>query len=326
MGRKLTQIEVIQRFKKKLWKLIDQYQNENIRVKAICPYCNKIVLVMPRIIFRGQQSCGCMSKKLLWDKKHKILQKNKLTLGHLHPELIKLYSKNNKISIFEIHSNSKIKRLWICEKYGYDHEYEMTPNNTILGQKCPYCAGKKVLVGFNDLATTHPEIAKEWHPTKNEDLKPTNFTRGSHQKMWWFCIKCNNSWYVSINNRTSNNTKCPHCYIRSKIEEKITKLLQENYILFIRQKKFDTCKNKRCLPFDFYLPNYNLLVEYHGEQHYKHTRYSDNEKLLQDLQYNDKIKEQWAKDNHIPLLIISYKNRNKIETTLKQYIDIKNQK
>lgn len=56
---------------------------------------------------------------------------------------------------------------------------------TMNGSGCPYCAGRKVLAGFNDLATREPEIAKQWHPTLNGTLTPQMVTVGSHKKAWW---------------------------------------------------------------------------------------------------------------------------------------------
>jgi hypothetical protein len=62
------------------------------------------------------------------------------------------------------------KAWWICSK---DHEWEDTPNHrTSRGSGCPYCAGKRILIGFNDLAFTHGHLAIEWHPTRNGTLTP----------------------------------------------------------------------------------------------------------------------------------------------------------
>ena len=57
------------------------------------------------------------------------------------------------------------------------------------GVGCPYCAGRKVLVGFNDLETLEPELAPQWHPSLNGTLTPRMVTTGSHQKVWWQCEK-----------------------------------------------------------------------------------------------------------------------------------------
>lgn len=75
---------------------------------------------------------------------------------------------------------------------------------------CPICSGARVLPGYNDLATIEPTIASEWHPIRNGDLKPTNVSRGSTQKVWWICPE-GHEYLAQINSRTSNATGCPIC-------------------------------------------------------------------------------------------------------------------
>ena len=77
-----------------------------------------------------------------------------------------------------------------------------------MGQGCPYCAGVRVLIGDNDLATICPHLADEWSD-KNEDYKPTDFTAGSSKKVWWKC-KEGHEWEAVIKNRVNGST-CPYC-------------------------------------------------------------------------------------------------------------------
>lgn len=63
-----------------------------------------------------------------------------------------------------------IKQIhWVCAK---EHKWQASPNNRSKGNGCPVCAGRKIEPGYNDFATIYPELVKEWHPTKNEDLTP----------------------------------------------------------------------------------------------------------------------------------------------------------
>ena len=75
-------------------------------------------------------------------------------------------------------------------------------------QGCPYCVNKKVLIGYNDLKSQAPELAKEWDYEKNGDLLPEMFTKFSHKKVWWKC-KNGHSWITSVYNRQKTN--CPYC-------------------------------------------------------------------------------------------------------------------
>ncbi|MEE0067677.1 MAG: zinc-ribbon domain-containing protein [Evtepia gabavorous] len=79
------------------------------------------------------------------------------------------------------------------------------------GSDCPYCAGRKVLAGFNDLATRYPELAQTWDPVLNGALTPAMVTPGSHKKVWWRCPE-NHVWKAVVYSRTSDKRcGCPVC-------------------------------------------------------------------------------------------------------------------
>ena len=84
----------------------------------------------------------------------------------------------------EMFSKSSSEKVWW--KCASGHEWQAVISSRYKGNNCPFCSGKKLLVGYNDLATKNPELAKEWHPTKNGDLKPTDVVYGSGKKVWWY--------------------------------------------------------------------------------------------------------------------------------------------
>lgn len=102
-----------------------------------------------------------------------------------------------------------------------------------------------------------------------------------------------------------NGRGCPICNA-SKGEIKIEKYLIENNIEFIAQYKFDDCINKNKLPFDFYLPNHNILIEFDGKQHFEPIEFFGGIKHLKETQHNDKIKNKYCKDKGIKLIRIRY--------------------
>ena len=69
------------------------------------------------------------------------------------------------------------------------HSWKARICNRYFGRKCPVCSNKIVVQGINDLKTTHPNLSKEWHPSKNGNLLPSNFSYGSSAKIWWVCPK-----------------------------------------------------------------------------------------------------------------------------------------
>jgi very-short-patch-repair endonuclease len=102
---------------------------------------------------------------------------------------------------------------------------------------------------------------------------------------------------------------CPKCN-QSKGELKIEKLLKENNIEFNYQHKFEKCINKRQLPFDFYLPNFNTCIEFDGKQHFEVFEKFGKESFER-TQKHDKIKNKYCKENNIKLIRIKYSDTNK---------------
>jgi hypothetical protein len=100
--------------------------------------------------------------------------------------------------------------------------------------------------------------------------------------------------------------------------EKIIRIFLENEkIEYTKEKKFEGCENRTLLPFDFYLPKYNMLIEFDGIQHFQAFDFFGGEEALESLKLRDEIKTNFCKENNINLLRISYKEINKIEEILK---------
>ena len=115
--------------------------------------------------------------------------------------------------------------------------------------------------------------------------------------------------FKQIPNNHLNGNGCPLCK-ESKGERKIRLFLKENNINFIPQYKFNDCKNILSLPFDFYLPEHNICVEYNGRQHYEPIKLWGGINNLIEIKKRDKIKMEYCKNNNIPLIIIKYNSKN----------------
>lgn len=122
------------------------------------------------------------------------------------------YEKNATLKPEHFTPNSNKKVWWKCSK---GHEWQAVIYHRNNGIGCPYCAGKKVLNGFNDLQTINPELAKEWNYQKN-NLTPSEVTPNSNKKVWW---KCSNGheWQARINHR-NNGRGCPYCSRRYPVK------------------------------------------------------------------------------------------------------------
>ena len=105
----------------------------------------------------------------------------------------------NTLDINRVTDGSNKKVWWKCNK---GHSWEASVKSRTAGRGCPYCAGKKVIEGVNDLATIYPEIAKEWDYERNSSIKPEDVLPRSHKKVWW--IIDGKSKIEAIANRTIN--------------------------------------------------------------------------------------------------------------------------
>ena len=132
----------------------------------------------------------------------------------------------------------------------------------------------------------------------------------------WKCkCECGNIIIVKPKNLLSGATQSCGCLI-SKGEQKIMQILQENNIIFERQKTFNNCifpNTKAYAKFDFYLPNFNILIEYDGIQHYQENFGWNTKESFEKLQKRDLFKSEWCKINNIPLIRISYLDFDKID-------------
>jgi hypothetical protein len=127
-------------------------------------------------------------------------KKTKLPLSKTHPKLAK-EADGWDPSQFTYGSNKKQK--WKC-KLGHNW-FESAGKRAIRGFGCPFCSGNRVLIGFNDLKTTHPKIAKQAYK-----WDPTLVSSGSNKKLDWICEK-KHIWNVAVGSRTSQKSGCPVC-------------------------------------------------------------------------------------------------------------------
>lgn len=140
----------------------------------------------------------------------KVIVPGENDLNSAYPELSAQWhpTKNGNLVPQRVSPYSNRKVWWICPQ---GHEYSaVIATRTERGSGCPYCAGRKVLVGFNDLATVEPEVTKQWHPELNGTLTPGQVTVASHKKVWWQCHE-GHVWRAVIYSRTKARSGCPVC-------------------------------------------------------------------------------------------------------------------
>ena len=142
-----------------------------------------------------------------------FLQKE-ISISITHPDDAKEWhpSKNGHLTP-DMFTHGSHTRIWWLGKCG--HEWQASIYTKTKGHGCPVCAGKKLVVGINDLFSTHPELAQEWDYEKNT-IDPATVSRGCRERVFW---KCNDghSWQCAIGKRTRDGKSCPTCKKRNKI-------------------------------------------------------------------------------------------------------------
>lgn len=197
----------------------------------------------------------------------------------------------------------------ICQKHGI---FFQKPHDHLYGSGCRKC------VGLN--TKTSDEFIEESKKIFGNKFEYSNVNYINSKTNLLITCKKHGEFKVNPCNHLSKKQGCPVCK-ESKGEQKISDVLNKMNILFIRQKTFDDCKGKkRKLPFDFYLLDYIACVEYDGRQHFEIVNAFGGELEFSDIQRNDKIKNEFLKNNNINLLRISYCQYNNIENILKEKI------
>jgi hypothetical protein len=205
-----------------------------------------------------------------------------------------------------VYQGNKTPVVIICKTHG---EFKQSPNNHIGSkQGCPSCYGNK-----KRDTESYIKQAQAVHGTLYDYSKCVYVNAST--KVSVGCYK--HGYFEQHAGSHLAGHGCPKC--RSSFgEAKIRNLLKIWNIAFTEQKTFDGCRGcRRVLPFDFYLPEYDILIEYDGEQHFKPKFGNDN---FEKTKETDNIKTCFCADNKLYLIRIRYDD-SKFETTLKEGIE-----
>jgi hypothetical protein len=186
-------------------------------------------------------------------------------------------TKNINLKPEEVGLKSNKKVWWLCPK---GHEYFAVIYSRAIGTGCTYCANLKTS-STNNLKFNFPEIAKEWHPTKNGDLKPEDVVKHTGRKVWWLCKK-GHEWKASIHSRSSAGSGCPKCTNQSSKPE--LRILSELETLFKKvQSRFKYSK----VEIDIYIKDINVGIEYDGAHFHKNKNLDEKKNEF----FNNKLKK-----------------------------------
>lgn len=206
---------------------------------------------------------------------------------------------NNTIEVLGEYINGHTKILCRCKIDGY--EWEPLPINLLRGSGCPFCSGVN--------HKTHIEYVNEVK-RMNDNIEVLGTYINAKTQILHRCKKDGTIW-LSDPHHILSGRGCPKCNI-SYGEKAISDYLDGHNITFKSQYTFLECKNVFCLPFDFYLPDYNACIEYDGQQHFMEIDFFGGKEGYIKRKRNDSIKNVFCEDNNILLLRIKY-NENIVD-------------
>jgi hypothetical protein len=192
-----------------------------------------------------------------------------------------------------IYNGAKKYIIIICKKHG---KFKQIAYHHLNGCGCPKCANK------NKDVSTIIQTCNDIHNNKYDYSKMKYINNRLKVKI---ICPIHGTFEQNLSNHIDKKQGCPYCN-ESHGEKFINHQLKIHNINFIRQFKFNNCKNIRNLTFDFYLPDINTCIEFNGIQHYETVKYFGGLFKLKYIQHNDEIKESFCKQNNIKLIKIKY--------------------
>ena len=293
MPRKLTTEEFIKRSEiihrdKYDYSLVD-YINSKYKVKIICPIHGEFSQTPNNHL----QKYGCFKCRYIKSAKTNSsnIEKFIKNANDIHK------NKYNYKLVEYINTDTKVKI--ICPIHG---RFEQSPHSHLRGRECFECGKEKISKA--NRSTVEEFIVKSRSVHKNKyDYTLVEYINN------YTDVKITCPIHGEFKQRPNNHLSgagCNICSNSSNGEKKVKKYLKNNKIQFIPQYKFDNCIDKRKLPFDFYLPDLNTLIEYDGIQHFQVVKHFRGEIGFKKRQLHDRIKNNYCIENDIKLIRIKY--------------------
>lgn len=262
-----------------------EYKNNSTPLEMICPKGHNCNISFGNFKLKQRRCSKCYGNK-------------KLTNNEVESKL-----NNIGYTLLTEYVNANEEIIVRCKN---QHKWITTWGKIQSGRRCPYCSGK-----FNNSETIKMMIeSEEGYTLLSNDCK-----RLSDRLL----VECKNHHiYETTGNNFKQGHRCPYCNI-SKGEQYISDILEKYNIYFISQYKFNDCKFKHTLIFDFYLPDYNACIEFDGEFHFKPIMGIQE---FAKSYVRDETKTFYCKENDIKLIRIPYWEKCNLEEILIKELNI----
>lgn len=286
--------------------VVGEYINSKTKIKCRCKVCGKEWMPTPDNLMHGKGCPNCSVGGLKPKTNEKFLE-----------EYNKKFPNSNIIFLSKYNG---VKEKIQCKCKLHNYVWETTPDSLLQGHGCLKCGGS--------IPKTTNEFKKEFYGKfPNSNIEIIGEYKKESFPILCKCKACGNEWNTTTPHRLLNGNGCPKC-ANSKGNNLIEEILKNNGVQFEKEMKFENCKLKDYLRFDFYIPNKEVAIEYDGEQHFKATGlYGGNEGFKTRIEC-DNIKNLYCKNNNISLLRIPYKynpikSPRKIEKLVLEFLKTK---
>jgi hypothetical protein len=297
-----------------------KYNKSSSYIRVKCPYCgSEYDIMLSNFVGKNKSKCTKCCNAYKNSFAYYIQQELKEPLNKYWD-----WKKNNELGInpycITYQSN---KKAWIkCDKTNYHESYLIKIDDFYNGSRCPYCVNRKVHPK-DSFGSLYPEKAKYW--SKNNKKYPYEVSPKSHKKYKFICQECGSEFEreLKVLNRSDTGVICMNCN-SSQLETKTKNILEKYNINYKTQVKYEGLLGVKNgdLSYDFYLPDYNLLIECQGEQHEKWIKgWITKEDFKKQLEHDER-KRKYALENNIRLLEIWYYDINNIEEILTHRLNL----
>lgn len=283
--------------------LFDEYINSKTKLLAKTKEGYKFYMSINNLRFNKKANCFSNKNEFYLENIQQLINNQDLNLIALE-------------KVIELDDKGKVKTFVKCKCPIHNNTFLTRAGDLRRGKGCQLCGYEKM----KSKQRLTLEDIKERLREKNDNIEIiSNEYINNLEKLKCRCKICGHEWNISWANLQKLST-CPQC-MGSHGEKEIINYFKKNNIPYKYQYRFNDCKDERTLPFDFYLPEFNLCIEYDGQLHYESARYIKNEEImdlkLQKQQRHDKIKDDYCKNKRIKLLRIPYWEFDNIPKILK---------
>lgn len=295
--------------------LKDLMPSSKQRVIAICDYCGREYETSYATLVGGRKTIQKDCCPNCTGKKASEISKSKRAVKYINL-VQKICKENGYILLTNIdeYINTKMYIEFLCPKHG---KQKMIIDNFIRGHKCIQCS----YVERGEKLKYDKQYVKEYIESINGNklLNPDDYKDTNTRNLNILC-SCGNIFTTSFSNyKRYNVTTCYSCSCKeSDGEKRIKNFLKLKGIDFEQEKRFVDCRDIKPLPFDFYLPSYNLIIEFDGQHHF----YEIGFKNCEITKIHDDIKNKYCNMNNIDILRIPYWEGKNIESIISKKLNL----